>query len=147
MDILSKLSDALKELMLINDLTEKTLAEQTGIPIACISVYVRGLQLPYIDTLLKLADYFKCSVDYLLGLTDNFCKKDYNYSSTFLQRFNELLVTNNCTTYKKFGINEISKSSFYDWKRGKSLPTLENLVKLAQRFNRSIDYILGREYY
>ena len=52
MDILSKLSDTLKELMLINDLTEQTLAEQTGIPIACISVYVRGLQLPYIDTLL-----------------------------------------------------------------------------------------------
>ena len=58
MNILSKLSDTLKELMLINDLTEQTLAEQTGIPTCLYFLFMfRGLQLPYIDTLLKLADY------------------------------------------------------------------------------------------
>ena len=145
MNILSKLSDTLKELMILNGLTEQTLAEKSGIPIACISSYVRGLQLPYIDTLLKLADYFKCSVDYLLGRTDDLSEKVYRYNSTFLQRFNELLKANNCTTYKKLGIKEISRSSFYEWKRGQSLPTIEPLVRLAKRFECSVDYILGRE--
>lgn len=145
MNILSKLSDTLNELMLLNGLNEKTLAEKSGIPIACISSYVRGLQLPYIDTLIKLADYFKCSVDYLLGITDKLCEKDYYYNSSFAQRFNELLKANNCTNYKMFDIKGISRSSFYEWKRGQSLPTLENLVKIAKFFDCSIDFILGRE--
>lgn len=57
MSYLSKLSDTLNELMLLNNLNEKAFAEQSGIPIACISSYVRGLQAPYVDTLIKLSDF------------------------------------------------------------------------------------------
>ena len=144
MEILSKLSDTLNELMLINGLNEQTLAIKADIPIACISSYTRGLQLPYIDTLLKLADYFSCSVDYLIGNTDKLCKKSYRYDASFCKRFNELLKLNDCETYNSFGVDGISKSSFYEWKRGQSLPTLESLVKIAKRFDCSVDFLLGR---
>lgn len=145
MNALNKLADTLNELMLLNGLTEQTLSEKSGVPIACISSYVRGLQAPYIDTLIKLSDYFKCSIDYLLGRTDN-CKKSFSGSVAFAQRFTELLKANNCSSYNEaFGEMQISKSSFYEWKRGKSLPTLENLVKLADFFGCSVDFLLGRE--
>lgn len=144
MNILSKLSDTLNELMILRGLDEQTLAQKTGIPISCISSYVRGLQLPYVDTLLKLADYFKCSVDYLVGNNDMLCEKDYGYNSTFAERFNQLLKAHNCATYKSFNVEGISKSSFYEWKRGQSLPTLEKLIKIAKYFDCSLDFIVGR---
>lgn len=143
--MLSKLSETLNELITLNNLTEETLAENSGIPISCISVYIREKQTPYVDTLLKLADYFNCSVDYLLGRTDNPNKKACSKNVPFAQRFNEILTANNCTSYKSFEKTEIKKSSFYAWKRGESLPTLDNLVSLADFFDCSVDYILGRE--
>ena len=146
MNTLAKFSDTLNELILLNGLNEQSLAENSGVPIACISSYVRGLQAPYIDTLIKLSDYFKCSIDYLLGRTDKTCKKAYKNKVPFAQRFKELLKLNNCPSYNNtFGEMEISKSSFYEWKRGDSLPTLENLVRLAEFFDCSVDFLLGRE--
>ncbi len=141
----SKLSDTLNELITLHGLNEQTLAEKTGIPLSCISSYVRGLQVPYFDTLIKLADYFNCSVDYLLGRTDMICEKSYNNRIPFAQRFNELLKANNYKSFKPFENTEISKSSFYEWKRGESLPTLNNIVELAKFFDCSVDFILGRE--
>ena len=146
MNTLAKFSDNLNELILLNGLNEQSLAENSGVPIACISSYVRGLQAPYIDTLIKLSDYFKCSIDFLLGRTDKALEKAYKNKVPFAQRFKELLKLNDCLSYNNtFGEMEISKSSFYEWKRGDSLPTLENLVRLADFFDCSVDFLLGRE--
>lgn len=41
---------------------------------------------------------------------------------------------------KKLGIVQ---SSFADWERGKKKPTQENLVKIAQILNVSVDYLVG----
>lgn len=145
MNQLLKLSETLNELMTLQGLTEQTLSENSKIPISCISLYVRGLQAPYIDTLIKLADYFNCSTDYLLGRTDNFAiANNFETNASFTQRFNELLEKNKCT-YKSFDTKKIAKSSFYEWKRGDSLPTLENLITLVDFFGCSLDFILGRE--
>ena len=145
MKAINKFADTLNELMLLNGLSEQALSEKSGVPIACISSYVRGLQAPYIDTLIKLSDYFDCSIDYLLGRADN-RKKAFSDGVDFAQRFKDLLKANDCASYSNaFGDMDISKSSFYEWKRGKSLPTLESLVKLADFFNCSVDFLLGRE--
>jgi bacteriophage CI repressor helix-turn-helix domain len=33
---------------------------------------------------------------------------------------------------------------FYEWKRRGTIPSLENLIAIAQYFDVSIDYLLGR---
>ena len=75
----------------MNGGTESAIAENTGITLSCISVYVQ------------------------------------------------------CAFYKIYNEGGISKSSYYEWKRGKSLPTVENLIKLANVLNCSVDFVLGRE--
>lgn len=40
-----------------------------------ISQYELGKSIPTIANLVKLANYFNCSTDYLLGLTNDFSKK------------------------------------------------------------------------
>lgn len=38
-----------------------------------------------------------------------------------------------------------SKSLIYEWEKGRSQPSLEDLVKIANFFEVSLDYLLGRE--
>ena len=45
------------------------LASATGIDVSTILTLLRGDGLPHIETLVLLADYFRCSTDYLLGLS------------------------------------------------------------------------------
>lgn len=48
----------------------KDLSEQTGISTGNISDWKSGRSKPSADALIKIADYYSCSVDYLLGRTD-----------------------------------------------------------------------------
>ena len=41
---------------------------------------------------------------------------------------------------KRLGIGQ---SSYADWERGKKNPTQENLIRLAQTLNVSVDYLVG----
>lgn len=141
---LSKLSEAINEQLILHDLTEQALSEQTGIPVSCISLYVRGKQAPYLDTLVKLADFFNCSVDFLLGRAD-VSASNFQPCPPFSERLNELLKTYTLPKKLIFESTGISKSSFYAWKRGECVPTLDNVIRLSKLFNCSVDFVLGRE--
>ena len=53
-----------------NNITAYRIAKETGISQGLMGEYKKGLKLPTIQNLVKIADYFNCSVDYLLGRTD-----------------------------------------------------------------------------
>ncbi|MBP3938819.1 MAG: helix-turn-helix transcriptional regulator [Clostridia bacterium] len=52
------------------DLYQKDLAEYLNCSQVCYSRYELGLRDIPTDVLIKLADYYNTSVDYLLGITD-----------------------------------------------------------------------------
>ena len=52
-------------------MTQIALQMATGIEQALLSKYETGERLPPTDTLLRLADFFDVSIDYLLCRTDN----------------------------------------------------------------------------
>ena len=60
----------LKELRLANGLTQKELAKSIEVGITTISEYESGKIVPKHEGLLKLANYFNVSVDYLTGVSD-----------------------------------------------------------------------------
>ena len=53
------------------NLTAKKVSDATGISTGNLSDWKKGRCLPSAEKLEKLADYLDCSVDYLLGRTDN----------------------------------------------------------------------------
>lgn len=61
----------LKELRKQKGLSQLRLATELNTTQNTISRYETGEREPGIDELIKLADYFNVSVDYLLGRTDN----------------------------------------------------------------------------
>ena len=40
---------------------------------------------------------------------------------------------------------EIDQTAISNWERGKGLPDLANLLKMANFFNISLDYLMGRD--
>lgn len=62
----------------------------------------------------------------------------------FTERFNQLLQKNEVTPYKVAKETGISQGLMGEYKQGKKIPTVQNLVKIADFFQCSTDYLLGR---
>lgn len=61
----------LKDLREDNDLLQKDICNKLGISQTVYSRYERGFQTIPVEHLIKLADLYDTSVDYILGRTDN----------------------------------------------------------------------------
>ena len=64
------ISQRIRELRLANELTQKELSDYLGLTPKMISFYELGQRVPPSDILLKLAEKFQVSTDYLLGNTN-----------------------------------------------------------------------------
>ena len=73
--IFMNFKERLSYLMAENDLTYKALALDTGIPITTLSNYINRGSLPTLTILKTLSKYFNCSIDYLVGIEDDFGNK------------------------------------------------------------------------
>lgn len=82
---------------LFNDLLEehnlnrKQFAEQSGIPYTTIIGWTKLNRLPDYTALIKIADFFQCSIDYLAGRQDNFGN---SYSSVEVSYSEQNLIRN-----------------------------------------------------
>ena len=145
MDILSKLSERLKELMDEAELTTQELAKQTGIDQSAISRFLKAERLPNISSLVLLADLFHCTTDYLLGLSDILDERTFKERPPFFKQLEFLLGYFKISKYRLEKQTNFSEETVNRWHKGKYEPTVESLVRLAKYFNCSVDFILGRE--
>lgn len=63
--------DNLKQLRKQRNLTQKELGSQIGLSKAVISKYENGMGYPTFDVLIRIAQFFGVSTDYLLGVSGN----------------------------------------------------------------------------
>lgn len=64
------MGNKLKALRLEKNLTQKQVADRSGVAISAISSYESGSRYPSYDVLIKLSRIFHVSTDYLLGMTN-----------------------------------------------------------------------------
>ena len=146
MPISTKFQKRINELVADSELKNADLAKAGKFDYRSLSnALVYGI-IPTTSTLIKIADYFNVSIDYLLGRTD---KNDFfeMSNSTFQQRFEELCKEKGVTHYKVSQDCFFDKSNISRWLSKGYLPTLEILDMITKYFNVSIDYILGRTDY
>lgn len=60
-------ADRLRELMDEKGLNQRQLEKETGLSNQAISFWLSEQRFPSIKSMWDLADYFNCSVDYLIG--------------------------------------------------------------------------------
>ena len=62
----------------------------------------------------------------------------------FCEKLKELRTSNKLTQREMAKTLSIAQPSYIRYEQGKAEPTLENLCKIADVFDVSIDYLLGR---
>ena len=67
----------LKQLRLDRNLTQKELAEILGVYSQCILNWENGITSPHINMIIKIADFFGVSIDYLVGRNNYDMGVDY----------------------------------------------------------------------
>lgn len=67
----NKFSYTLVSLMEENNMKQNVVAEKVGVTEVTISRYISGKRTPRLDIIIKIANLFKVSTDYLLGITSN----------------------------------------------------------------------------
>ena len=65
-----KLSERLKELRRQNNISQNALAKQMNLTRATVNAWEMGISCPNAQSLVMLSQYFKVSVDFLLGLNN-----------------------------------------------------------------------------
>lgn len=126
------------------EIKSPALAEATGIDSSTILTLLRGDGQPYIDTLVKLADYFNCSTDYLLGLNDMSVESKFKKRPPFSEQLTFLLGHFKVTKYRIEKDTGLSEKTVNRWHNGKTQPTVESLIRLAKYFDCSVDFLIGR---
>ncbi len=144
MGILSKLPEQLSELMKENNLTPVMLAKRIGVTRNAITRYLSGARLPSFAVFVKLIETFHCSADFMLGLIE-YPPTNVVFHSIppFSERFRELLNSYNMSQYALHHKTNLSYDNFNKWLKGITSPYIDNLIKLAQAFDCSIDYLIG----
>lgn len=62
-----KLGTTLKELLHLHDMTQKQLANALDLSPSALGNYIQGSREPDYETLMRIADYFHVTTDFLLG--------------------------------------------------------------------------------
>ena len=99
----------LKELRNEKGLTQKELAKKIASTDKSIWAYENNVAMPPLDVLLKLADVFECSIDYLVSRADDFGNVSIQNNAPALSSDEQRLID----TYRKLNTkNRIHVSAY-----------------------------------
>ena len=99
---------------------------------------------PSIECLIKVADYMKCSTDYLFNLSNEKSYYKSTSNETFKDRLIFLQLERNMSSYQISQKLELASSTPYSWITKDRKPIVETLINLTILLRTSIDFILVR---
>lgn len=143
---LSTFAERLKEYMDDFGQNAISLAEIVKSNRSSVSEYRRGILLPSASVFFEMLNYFNCSADYLLGLTDNAADgKVFKAIPPLGSQLRKVMKFCGYSQYRLEKELKISGSSVHSWLFDKSLPSVDSLEKIATHMGCTVDFLLGRE--
>lgn len=139
----SNFAERLSEVMEYANLNAFTLSKIIGCGHSSISRYLSGIN-PSLENLVKIADYFQCSTDFLLGLIDEDRTETFLPIPPFSERLPFLLNHFKISAYKLQKDTGIAESTIALWKKGIRLPNLDSIVRIAKKLDCPVDFVIGR---
>jgi transcriptional regulator with XRE-family HTH domain len=144
MDNLSLFVETLQDLMLQKNVKPDDIHRSTNISLNVIYAWLRKSVVPTLNSLIVLADYFECSVDYLCGRTEHNSFSKSVVPSSFPERLRLLMTERGVPRRKLSAETKISMCGIQRFLSDTGKPLLDNLIRLAVFFDCSVDYLLGR---
>ncbi|MCD8028232.1 MAG: helix-turn-helix domain-containing protein [Erysipelotrichaceae bacterium] len=68
-------------------------------------------------------------------------------NKAFGKRIRKLRKDNNLTLEEMSKIAGLSSSAVSNWEQNNAVPNVDTLLKISRYFGKSVDYMLGNEYY
>ncbi|MDE6690367.1 MAG: XRE family transcriptional regulator [Clostridia bacterium] len=142
---MSNIKETLEELLVVNGYNQKTFAEKARLNESCVTNYIHDGTPPSVDHLVKIAEFFNCSTDFLLGREELNDKLSFKQCPLFCERLRELPKLFGCNNEEFCKKARIARSSYFRWKNGERCPSLDNIIRIAEALDCRVDFILGRE--
>ena len=101
----------IKELRIENEKTQEKMAKTLGVSRQVYANYENEINEPSIEMLIKMSKFFQCSIDYLIGNTDDFGNVSIQNATSALSADEQRLID----TYRKLSAkNRIHVSAYAD---------------------------------
>lgn len=124
-------------------LTQEELAIKVNTTKGTISNYENGHSTPSNQMLVELSEILNVTTDYLLGKDDHETTNVQSFDIGY--KLKKLRLSRNITQ-KRFGeMFGLAESTISMYERDERKPDYDTLIHIADHFDVSVDYILGRE--
>ena len=140
-------SERFKSLKLQMDVTYPQIAAHLGLTQRTVKGYASGEIKPDYYKLIALADYFGATLDYLVGnspFPDYSASEDLTPFPYLCERMKLLRVAKKMDIFDIAESLDISPRSYAGFEAGEVLPRLRTICLIADYFDVSIDYLIGR---
>ena len=137
----------LKELREYNNLSQYDIANLLGIKRSSYNQFEQQYDIIPIKRLNEVANIFNCSIDYILGLTDN---KNYNIINKGINlemsknRLKTFRKERKITQNKLAQVLKTTPSVVSGFVRGTNIIATPFLYELCKKYHVSADYLLGK---
>lgn len=139
-------SIVLKELMEENSVDVKSLAKHLEFSSASIVYeWLRCEKSLLLPTAVKIADFFRCPLDYLFGRSDDFNDRVFQECPPFDMQLKKVLNNQKISQYNLTKNKIVSGASIDAWLNKKQIPHIDSIIKLADYLNVTMDFLVGRE--
>lgn len=143
MDYIDNFIEILSELMQEKDINAKQLANAIGISNTSVSKWLSKKKTVSLKHILLLCNYFNCSIDYLIGRSNNFLPYTPKNVIPFSKQLKQIFLHKGITRYRFIKETRFTEGHIYKWDKG-AVPQLSTLIELADIFDCSVDYLIGR---
>ncbi len=142
-DVVNGFKTTLAELMSENGHSATSLGRAIDVNMFVVRKWLMRVKDVKLKSLIKIVNYFGCSLEYLCGKTDEII----TYKPQPLPPFRDWLKTvlHNCnkSSYKLINDTKISSSQYNSWLHG-GMPMLTTLETVAEYLDVTLDYLVGR---
>lgn len=143
MEYLVTFVENITDYVLRENITIKDFAMRVGVSPSVVGYWLSLSNVPTVENVIKVADLLDFSIDYLFGLSETSAIYRGSGKADFLERF-ELLRKEKGLTYHRLSKQaKVGYTTVEKWKQGRYVK-IESLIKLANYFQCSIDYLVGR---
>lgn len=141
---MNKLGNILNKLRKEQNYSQEQLGEIIGVSHTSVKNWELGINEPKASYIIKLAELFNVSTDYLLGINTLELKKNNdNHVAIFTNNLKESRMVKG---YKQKDIAKIlncSVNKYASWEQGRTEPSISDIIELAKLYNVTTDYLLG----
>ena len=141
---LSNFNERLSELMQFKGIKSEELAKKIGVTGSVVRRWTYNDTDVQLANLIKLADFFNCSIEFLIGRTENMLDIVPKKSPPFNSHLYTVIKQSGKSTYSIRKNTKIKGYHLFKWKNG-SDPKLSSLLELSNYLGYTIDYLVGRE--